>query len=237
MPAWLKKADRALTELLWPTGAVCLICGRLSGGEALCGDCREELDRGWLEHERGPVQACWTHKGPAGTLVRLLKDRGVEQAAEVLAEGLARRAREAGLPPDAVVTWVPMPRHRRLQRGRDHGKTLAEAAAARLGLAVVPLLRRRKHSSRHTQRGLNREMRRKNVAGAFEPAAAELPPRVLLVADVRTTGATLHACGEALRRAGARQVWALTATAAAADRSRREEHGGEAAQHRDSGEE
>jgi predicted amidophosphoribosyltransferase len=40
------------------------------------------------------------------------------------------------------------------------------------------------------------------------------PPRAGLVDDVHTTGATLDACAAALRRAGTRQVIALTYTRA-----------------------
>ena len=110
--------------------------------------------------------------------------------------------------------------------GKD---ALAEAAAARLGLRAVPLLRRRRGSSGHTQRGLNREKRILNVRNAFEPAVSEgeMPRSVLLVDDVLTTGATLRACEKALRAAGAERIRAVTATAAGrAARRRPEEEDG-----------
>ena len=210
----LRRADRAALDLLYPRGAVCLNCGRLSGGDALCSACREELDRVRLERQKGPVLSCWAYDGPAGKLVRQLKENGAELAAAVLAEGICQKAAAMGLPEDTVVTWVPMPRRRFLERGRDHGKALAEAVARGLGLQAALLLRRRKGSSGHTQRGLNREQRQRNVRGAFEPAAAELPRQVLLVDDVLTTGATLRACGQALREAGVEEIRMITATAA-----------------------
>jgi predicted amidophosphoribosyltransferase len=61
------------------------------------------------------------------------------------------------------------------------------------------------------QTGLEPRARLDNVRGAF---AVTLPERirmkaVLLVDDVMTTGATVSACAEALKRAGARRVVVL----------------------------
>jgi predicted amidophosphoribosyltransferase len=51
--------------------------------------------------------------------------------------------------------------------------------------------------------------RRQNVDGAFAPRKLRGAERVLLVDDVRTTGATLAAASEALREGGVGTVHAL----------------------------
>ena len=204
------RADEGALDALYPRGAVCLLCGRASAGALLCADCGELLAAERLEDE--DVPAAWPYEGLAGRLVRMLKDHAVAAAAEVLAAGVADAAGQAG-EGAVTLTWVPMPPERLRERGIDHGRALAEAAARLLGQPCRQLLQRRPGSSRHTQRGLNAEERRRNVADAFL-CPAPPPARVLLVDDVRTTGATLAACRECLLQAGAEEVAAVTATVA-----------------------
>lgn len=119
--------------------------------------------------------------------------------------------REAGadlLHECAVAVPVPLHGARRRARGFNQACDLA----LHLGLPVVHALRRTRDT--HTQTTLPAEARRANVAHAFAATrrvAALHGATVLLVDDVRTTGATLEACAEALRSAGVGEVRALTA--------------------------
>ena len=80
----------------------------------------------------------------------------------------------------------------------------------RFKLCTDVLVRRRETGS---QIGLTRHQRRENVRGAF---AVNDPTRiagqnVVLVDDVLTTGTTVSECARVLRRAGAANVWVVTA--------------------------
>jgi len=110
---------------------------------------------------------------------------------------------------------VPVPLHpwRRLRRGFNQAADLAGC----LGLPVVHALWRRRATAAQT--GLTGAARRRNVRGAFavSPLLSRRMRRtmieggvVVLVDDVRTTGATLEACAQVLAAAGVREVRAIT---------------------------
>lgn len=153
-----------------------------------------------------------------GVLRRLVHVLKYEQRL-ALARPLGRLMRRAGagMLADADCS-VPVPLHPRRQRAR--GFNQAAELAARLGLPVVGALRRTRVTAPQT--ALPAAERRRNVRGAFAPArrfgifgirparAAVDGACVVLVDDVTTTGATLDACARVLRRAGAREVRALT---------------------------
>lgn len=157
------------------------------------------------------THSVWRHAGAPRQLVLRLKHGGVMRAAELLAQGLVEAAQNMALPPDTVVTWVPMPDLRRRLRGIDHGRELAQRVAAVLGMPCRQLMLRCK-GLRHTQEGLGRVRRQENLWGAFVSLPLE-GESVLLVDDVHTTGATAYMCTRALREAGAGEIYVLTATA------------------------
>ena len=64
-----------------------------------------------------------------------------------------------------------------------------------------------RHKTTTAQSRLDADARQRNLRDAFAVApGAKLPAHVVLLDDVMTTGATLHAAARALRKAGVRRV-------------------------------
>ena len=110
---------------------------------------------------------------------------------------------------------VPVPLHpwKRLRRGFNQAADLSR----QVGLPVVHALWRVRVTM--SQAGLTASGRQRNVRGAFRVSPwlwrttreRFIDDRiVVLIDDVKTTGATLEACTEVLMEAGAREVRTLT---------------------------
>jgi ComF family protein len=167
------------------------------------GRCRECLRRTLaFDH----AWSAFAYEGIARELVATLKTRGVFVLASFMAAEIAARA-----PADLFAgTLIPVPAHGR--RRRRHGFNQAGEIAAALGSDVsVPVRDVLRRTRAPAQVGLERRARLESAHGSVrvKPGFAA-PARAVLVDDVYTTGATLDACGQALREAGAREVVAVT---------------------------
>jgi ComF family protein len=204
-------ACRGLLSRL-PAQAGCAVCALPLGAFALpagyrCGACRQAppaFDR---------LLALWSYRSPLDAVVQALKFRRLDYLGRHLARALAAELgpRLEGLATIDRVVPVPLHWRRRLSRGYNQAERIARPLAALLGLPFDPLLSR----SRATppQSLLGRSQRLANLRRAFKVSR----PReirglhLLLIDDVATTGATLDAAAEALKKAGAAAVTALVA--------------------------
>jgi predicted amidophosphoribosyltransferase len=144
------------------------------------------------------------YEGAVRALVAAWKERGLRRLAALAAELVVECVPRPGV---AALCFVPPDGDRSLRRGHHPAERLARELGRRWELPVSPLLRRAGTARR--QRGLPLAERRRNVAGAFVPAA-RAPPAVALVDDVYTSGATANAAASALHKSGARRVEVVT---------------------------
>jgi ComF family protein len=155
--------------------------------------------------------AAGEYEGALREIVHAFKYEGRRSLARPLGSMLRSAGADFLRDADCV---VPVPLHpwRRVRRGFNQATDLAR----QLDLPVVHALWRWRPTP--AQAGLTAPARRRNVRGAFgmaplrsrESQAALEDRVVVLVDDVRTTGATLNECARVLKDAGAREVRALT---------------------------
>ena len=144
-----------------------------------------------------------------GVLLRSYKYHAREELGPVLGEWLADVVTEAPwLEHIEAIVSVPTHWTRRVRRPLYAADAIAAVVARQTGLPHVPILRRVR-GGKH-QIGLKLDERVANVRGVFaiRKRVNLQQARLLLIDDVKTTGATLNECARVLREGGAEEVYA-----------------------------
>ena len=99
---------------------------------------------------------------------------------------------------------IPIPRHRKRmeKRGYNQAELIAEALGKTLCIPVDSRLMKRKVNTR-PQKELDYRERKQNMKNAFFLKGENRYRRILLVDDIYTTGSTIEAAAELLKRNGA----------------------------------
>lgn len=221
-------------QVLFPQS--CLLCAASDGGDlALCPACLEQLP--WHPADACPQCALPTHGGEiCGQCLRaapsfdrtralfryaypidaLLQQYKYRQSLH-LAKTLSALMAASGATAPANTRVIPMPLHpRRLaERGFNQSLEIARLLARALSLRLDPHACRRTRFS-PPQASLPLRERVRNMRGAFRCDTALTGERIILIDDVMTTGASLHALAGAVKAAGAVHVecWVVARTLA-----------------------
>jgi len=191
-------------------GPVCLVCGQFlyhqNKIDSICLECQNSLPPYGLHRSLGP------YSGRLKEIIILLKYKGNEPLASSLAEHLYQHFGPQGvLAGIDLIVPVPLHRQKKRQRGFNQAELLARwiARLACCSSSRGVLIKTR---NTPTQVSLEAGKRELNLKGAFAVRKRELVMQrvIMLVDDVYTTGSTIKECTLALKKAGAREVRALT---------------------------
>ncbi|MFC5571176.1 ComF family protein [Lysobacter yangpyeongensis] len=185
----------------------CPHCALPLATPGVCGAC---LRRGAVRARRGRaplldgVHAAFVYAAPLDRLLPRFKFHRDLAAGALLSQLVADAARQ--WPRPHALVPVPLHRARLRRRGYDQALELARPLAQALELPLRgDLLWRTRATAAQSELGAG--ARRRNLRGAFAVRCPDaLPAHVALVDDVMTTGTTVLAAAEALRRAGVQRV-------------------------------
>ena len=190
--------DRSLPRVQ----AACPCCGApgaVVGTTALCGECQKHPPA------YDGTRAVFRYATPVDRLIQHLKYHGRLELSRVLGGYLAEHMPILDDPLPDVIVPVPLHVSRLRERGYNQALEMARNVAGQLR---VPLDRHGTQRIRPTapQTELPRDQRRKNMRDAFTASQAFAGQRIAIVDDVMTSGHTVNALAECLRRSGAREV-------------------------------
>ncbi len=183
----------------------CVACAQPLARGSMCAECRSTpltIDA---------IRAPFLMEGAIRHAVHQLKYSNLRAIAPLLGRLIADFMSSEGVSGDALVP-VPLHNRRERQRGYNQAHLLAREAGKLLEVPVASSLLSRVSNAPPQARSQSAADRKANVRDSFYcPDPSEIEGKVLvLVDDVCTTGATLDACGTALREAGAARVYGVT---------------------------
>lgn len=221
-----------LKELLFPR--YCKVCGRrlMHSEQHLCIGCLLELPRThyeqdpnnllmqhfieWPEVVRATAYFYYYKEGKYSNLIHHLKYHDHPEVGSFLGRLAANELKSSGFFEDIdLIIPVPLSKKKQRQRGYNQCDYIAQGIAEVTGLTIdTDSLERATDTQTQTRKG--RTERWQNTIGIFRVTRPEAlkGKHILIIDDVATTGATLHACISALLTVPSTRVsvFALTKT-------------------------
>lgn len=193
-------------------GLICERCGvMLKSGGKYCYNCRGSKA---LKYKCSFIRSALQFNEPTRALVHAFKYEKYLNIAPYFAEVMYRTFRKYPEYREATfLVPVPIYKSRKRKRGFNQAEVLANHLSTLCSVPVLNALVRTKNTESQTK--LTREERKQNILGAFtlmKGMESQIKKQaVILIDDVCTTSVTLEECARVLKKAGAREVLALTA--------------------------
>ncbi|GAA4873911.1 hypothetical protein GCM10023310_61950 [Paenibacillus vulneris] len=209
VPKELPLCDSCWTAIPWVLEVHCSCCGRPES----CTDCQRRHEQYFVQNRSAvsysPLMKEW---------LAVYKYRGHEKLRELLGTMLLHayhlhrkseevREAEVRTPGIELITYVPVSQARQLERGFNQAEQLAHELGRRVGLPVVPILERVRHTDKQSFK--TRGDRLGDLRGVFAmlPAAKDVLRdlaarsniKLYMVDDVYTTGSTLNECARTVQ--------------------------------------
>lgn len=181
----------------------CVLCGRLiepQNDQGLCRLCRWQDYQNPQPLEEGQRGRCsLVYEDQLQRAIHRMKYKGCRSYGLYFARWMAKEGAAWAAEMDFDrMTAVPLAKGRMKSRGYNQAEVMARELSRLCRVPYEPLLRRKRET--RPQRGLAREQRGLNLAGAFEvQGGREEPRRICVVDDIYTTGSTVRSCMRALR--------------------------------------
>ncbi len=196
------------------TASWCSVCGKELVSEiGVCSSCRNEKI---LEN----VDSCFplfSYRLWKKNLLYAWKTEEKRVLSPVFAEFVMKKIRQIETVENEKIPVVPVPPRpgKIRQKGWDQIDELCFYLHNLYGVKILKVLKR---LTRYQQKKLNRQHRLEQIKKAFvlkpqkeiKKFLASVPEKVILVDDVMTTGSTIEACAEELKRAGVKKVIVVT---------------------------
>ena len=178
----------------------CAVCGGtvVNGTCPDCGDRKVYYDRSL---------SLYRYEAAARRMIAALKSGNSPELGRFLGERSADRFGSRALPD--IITFVPVSKKRRRERGYNQAELIARSLGRRLGVPVRELLF---SFGAGNQKRMHYHERFLNMLGRFgDDGNGDFVGRsVLLVDDVFTTGSTVNECARVLKKMGVASVFSLT---------------------------
>ncbi len=209
----------------------CMYCNSgVENGSVICKECEKALERTGKNmclkcglnkkkcdcsryvYHFSRITAPFYNKGVAQNGLYKLKFSGARVLSPIYSHAMTQSVlRDYGHIEFSRITYVPTGLFRKIKRGYDQSRILAEDISRELDIPIEHSLLGRTLFSRtqHKQRGIH--SRFLNAYENYYRKGKAVGGNILLVDDIKTTGASLDACARQLLMAGADEVFCVTA--------------------------